>query len=101
MRSLALFLLAAAGLAACGVPEAGEAPPAAAGAPTGAEAACVAAVKATTGAAEAAVMSAVPSGAGTEVLIYVPGASAPWSCRASAAGAVEQVVFTGEGAATG
>ena len=61
-----------------------------------AEAACVAAVRTTTAAPGAlGVISSEVSDSGTTVLVSVPGATAPWSCRVSADGVVEETMFTG------
>ena len=65
-------------------------------APAGAaEVACVAAVQTETGATGASVRSSQVTAAGTNVMVNVPGADAPWSCVASNDGVVAEVRHTG------
>ena len=91
------LLAAVTALAACAAEV--DAPLTAAGgaAPAGdAETACVAAVRTTTGATgPLGVLSSEVSQAGTTVLVEVPGATAPWSCRVSTDGVIEETMFTG------
>jgi hypothetical protein len=88
---MALGALAA--LAAC---QPAASPPATVVAPAGAaEVACVAAVQTETGTTGASVRSSQVTQAGTNVMVRVPGADAPWSCLASSDGVVAEVRYAG------
>jgi hypothetical protein len=67
------------------------------GAPSPAEANCLAAVASQTNASGVSTRSVTPSEAGTSVLVNVPGAVAPWICATDSAGNVTNVMFSGEG----
>jgi hypothetical protein len=88
-----MALAALAVLAAC---QPAATPPATVVAPAGrAEVACVAAVQTETGTTGASVRSSQVTEDGTNVMVSIPGAEAPWSCLASNDGIVAEVRNTG------
>lgn len=61
------------------------------------ETACIEAVATETGVSGLSVISSTPSEAGTNVMIEVDGAEAPWSCVVDTDGTIVNVFYTAEG----